>query len=69
MSSCTGIGWYIHHCKEEIGGTLMLTHYTDDWVAVWNGNPDRQKSSQSALYQPILKLKAIRGKKTSSPGD
>jgi RNA-directed DNA polymerase len=27
--------------KSEIGGTLMLTRYADDWVAVWNGSRER----------------------------
>jgi group II intron reverse transcriptase/maturase len=27
--------------KKEIGGTLMLTRYADDWVAAWNGSRDR----------------------------
>lgn len=27
--------------KKEIGGTLMLTRYADDWVAVWNGSRER----------------------------
>lgn len=27
--------------KKDIGGTLMLTRYADDWVAVWNGDRTR----------------------------
>ena len=27
--------------KHEVGGTLMLTRYADDWVATWNGSRTR----------------------------
>ena len=27
--------------RKEIGGTLMLTRYADDWVAIWNGSRER----------------------------
>lgn len=35
--------------KKEIGGTLMLTRYADDWVAVWNGSRDRMEEIKSEI--------------------
>lgn len=35
--------------KKEIGGTLMLTRYADDWVAVWNGSRDRAEEIKSEI--------------------
>jgi len=45
--------------KKEIGGTLMLTRYADDWVAVWNGSRDRAEKSKpkSKPSGNVLKLK------------
>jgi len=47
----------LHHYrrKKEIGGTLMLTRYADDWVAVWNGSRDRAEIK--AFLANVLKLK------------
>jgi len=45
--------------KKEIG-TLMLTRYADDWVAVWNGSRDRAeeiKAEIKAFLANVLKLK------------
>jgi len=45
---------------QEIGGTLMLTRYADDWVAVWNGSRDRAeeiKAEIKAFLANVLKLK------------
>jgi len=43
---------------QEIG-TLMLTRYADDWVAVWNGSRDRAeiKAEIKAFLANVLKLK------------
>jgi RNA-directed DNA polymerase len=35
--------------KKEVGGTLMLTRYADDWVAVWNGSRDRAEEIKSEI--------------------
>jgi RNA-directed DNA polymerase len=35
--------------KKEIGGTLMLTRYADDWVAVWNGSRDRAEEIKAEI--------------------
>lgn len=46
--------------KKEIGGTLMLTRYADDWVAVWNGSRDRAeeiKAEIKAFLANELKLR------------
>jgi RNA-directed DNA polymerase len=46
--------------KKEIGGTLMLTRYADDWVAVWNGSRERAeeiKAEIKAFLADELKLR------------
>jgi group II intron reverse transcriptase/maturase len=46
--------------KKEIGGTLMLTRYADDWVAVWNGSRERAdeiKAEIKAFLAEELKLR------------
>jgi RNA-directed DNA polymerase len=35
--------------KKEIGGTLMLTRYADDWVALWNGSRDRAEEIKTEI--------------------
>jgi RNA-directed DNA polymerase len=35
--------------KKELGGTLMLTRYADDWVAVWNGSRARAEEIKSEI--------------------
>ena len=35
--------------KKEIGGTLMLTRYADDWVAVWNGSRERAEEIKADI--------------------
>jgi group II intron reverse transcriptase/maturase len=35
--------------KKEIGGTLMLTRYADDWVALWNGSRDRAEDIKAEI--------------------
>jgi len=54
--------------QEEIGGTLMLTRYADDWVA-WNGSRDRAeeiKAEIKAFLANVLKLK-LSEERPSSP--
>jgi group II intron reverse transcriptase/maturase len=46
--------------KKEIGGTLMLTRYADDWTAIWNGSRDRAeeiKAEIKAFFAHELKLR------------
>ena len=46
--------------KKEIGGTLRLTRYADDWVAVWNGSRQRAeeiKAEMQAFLADELKLR------------
>jgi len=46
--------------KKEMGGTLMLTRYADDWVAVWNGSRERAeeiKAEIKAFLADELKLR------------
>lgn len=46
--------------KKEIGGTLMLTRYADDWVALWNGSRERAeqiKAEISTFLANELKLR------------
>jgi RNA-directed DNA polymerase len=46
--------------KKEIGGTLMLTRYADDWAAVWNGSRERAeeiKAEIKAFLAGELKLR------------
>jgi group II intron reverse transcriptase/maturase len=35
--------------RKEIGGTLMLTRYADDWVAVWNGSRERAEEIKAEI--------------------
>jgi RNA-directed DNA polymerase len=35
--------------KKELGSTLMLTRYADDWVAVWNGSRDRAEEIKAEI--------------------
>lgn len=35
--------------RKEIGGTLMLTRYADDWVAAWNGSRERALSIKAEI--------------------
>jgi group II intron reverse transcriptase/maturase len=35
--------------KKEIGGTLMLTRYADDWVAIWNGSRERAEEIKAEI--------------------
>ena len=35
--------------KKEIGGTLMLTRYADDWVALWNGSRERAEQIKAEI--------------------
>jgi RNA-directed DNA polymerase len=35
--------------KKEIGGTLMLTRYADDWAAVWNGSRERAEEIKAEI--------------------
>jgi RNA-directed DNA polymerase len=51
--------------KKEIGGTLMLTRYADDWVAVWNGSRERAeeiKAEIKAFLAEELKLRLAEDK-------
>lgn len=46
--------------KKEIGGTLMLTRYADDWVAIWNGSHQRIleiKNEMKAFFSDTLQLR------------
>jgi group II intron reverse transcriptase/maturase len=46
--------------KKEIGGTLMLTRYADDWVAIWNGSQKRAyeiKDEIKTFFADELKLR------------
>jgi RNA-directed DNA polymerase len=46
--------------RKEIGGTLMLTRYADDWVAAWNGSRERAeqiKAEFKAFLANELKLR------------
>lgn len=46
--------------KKEIGGTLIMTRYADDWVAVWNGSRERAeeiKAEIKAFLADELKLR------------
>jgi RNA-directed DNA polymerase len=46
--------------RQEIGGTLMLTRYADDWVAIWNGSRTRAediKAEITAFLAESLKLR------------
>jgi RNA-directed DNA polymerase len=46
--------------RKEIGGTLMLTRYADDWVAIWNGSRTRAediKAEITAFLAESLKLR------------
>ncbi len=46
--------------KKEMGGTLMLTRYADDWTAVWNGSRERAeeiKAEIKAFLAGELKLR------------
>ena len=46
--------------KKEIGGTLMMTRYADDWVAIWNGSRKRAeeiKAEITAFFADELKLR------------
>lgn len=52
--------------KKEIGGTLMMTRYADDWVAVWNGSRERAeeiKAEIATFLADELKLR-LSGEKT-----
>jgi RNA-directed DNA polymerase len=40
---------YQYRRKKEIGGTLMLTRYADDWVAVWNGSRERAEEIKAEI--------------------
>jgi RNA-directed DNA polymerase len=43
-----------------MGGTLMLTRYADDWVAIWNGSRTRaeaMKAEITAFLAESLKLR------------
>jgi len=35
--------------RKEIGGTLMLTRYADDWVALWNGSRERAEEIKAHI--------------------
>jgi hypothetical protein len=35
--------------KKELGGTLMLTRYADDWVATWNGSRERAEEIKAEI--------------------
>jgi hypothetical protein len=35
--------------KKEIGGTLVLTRYADDWVAIWNGTQARAEEIKAEI--------------------
>lgn len=35
--------------KRELGGTLMLTRYADDWVALWNGSRERAEAIKAEI--------------------
>jgi hypothetical protein len=35
--------------KKEIGGTLMLTRYADDWVGLWNGSRERAEEIKAEI--------------------
>ncbi|MCB0593179.1 MAG: hypothetical protein H6557_31420 [Lewinellaceae bacterium] len=48
-----------YHRKKEVGGTLMLTRYADDWVAIWNGSAKRIpeiKAEIATFFSDTLKL-------------
>ena len=35
--------------KKEVGGTVMLTRYADDWVVTWNGSRDRAEEIKADI--------------------
>jgi RNA-directed DNA polymerase len=35
--------------KKDIGGTLVLTRYADDWVAIWNGSRERAEEIKAEI--------------------
>jgi len=35
--------------KKDLGGTLMVTRYADDWVAVWNGSRTRAEEIKAEI--------------------
>jgi group II intron reverse transcriptase/maturase len=46
--------------RKTLGGTLMLTRYADDWVAIWNGSRTRAeeiKAEITAFLANSLKLR------------
>jgi len=52
--------------RQILGGTLMLTRYADDWVAIWHGSRTRAeeiKAEIAALLANSLKLR-LAGEKT-----
>ncbi len=38
-----------YHRKKDIGGTLMMTRYADDWAAVWNGSRERAEEIKAEI--------------------
>jgi RNA-directed DNA polymerase len=38
-----------YHRKKDIGGTLILTRYADDWVAMWNGSRESAEEIKSEI--------------------
>lgn len=42
-------GGYQYRRKKEVGGTLMLTRYADDWVAIWNGSRERAEEIKAEI--------------------
>ena len=58
--------------RKELGGTLMLTRYADDWVAIWNGSRARAediKAEISAFLADSLKLRLSEDKTLITPID
>jgi hypothetical protein len=51
--------------RKTLGGTLMLTRYADDWVAIWNGSRARAediKAEIAAFLADSLKLRLAEDK-------
>ncbi len=46
--------------RKEIGGTLMLTRYADDWVAAWNGSQQRAWEIKAEIKTFLAKQLKLR---------
>lgn len=46
--------------KKEIGGTLVLTRYADDWVAIWNGSQARAEEIKAEIRDFLVEKLKLR---------